>query len=231
MRWEIRTNGLDERRSGLSTEKVRDYLSRGLFSPEDWARPSPEAPWRQIATIDEFEDVAANRSRRRFRPKLESHGIDMTPMIDVTFLLLIFFMITATFHMQKGLDFPPDKTEDTSDMDANLPGVSDFGDHIVVEITEQDRYLIRQAASAGSAGADAWATISTDDVAEAIRTEAGASKRNKLLIISHELASHEAVVAVIDASALAGITSMALADITTKPLRRSRANAPIIRRN
>ncbi len=32
--------------------------------------------------------------------------LDMTPMVDVTFLLLIFFMVTAAFTMQKSFQVP-----------------------------------------------------------------------------------------------------------------------------
>lgn len=34
-------------------------------------------------------------------------GIDMTPMIDVTFLLLIFFMVTNTLISQSNIELPP----------------------------------------------------------------------------------------------------------------------------
>ena len=33
--------------------------------------------------------------------------LDMTPMVDVTFLLLIFFMVTASFTLQKSIAQPP----------------------------------------------------------------------------------------------------------------------------
>lgn len=33
--------------------------------------------------------------------------LDITPMIDVTFLLLIFFMVTSTMEQQKQVDVPP----------------------------------------------------------------------------------------------------------------------------
>jgi biopolymer transport protein ExbD len=39
--------------------------------------------------------------------KVESESIDLTPAVDVTFQLLIFFMITASFSMQKAFDVPP----------------------------------------------------------------------------------------------------------------------------
>ena len=40
--------------------------------------------------------------------------LDMTPMVDVTFLLLIFFMVTASFTLQKSLEQPHAKSEDPS---------------------------------------------------------------------------------------------------------------------
>lgn len=40
--------------------------------------------------------------------------LDMTPMVDVTFLLLIFFMVTASFTLQKSIQQPPSQTEDPS---------------------------------------------------------------------------------------------------------------------
>ncbi len=36
----------------------------------------------------------------------EGAELDMTPMVDVTFLLLIFFMVTAAFTMQKSFEVP-----------------------------------------------------------------------------------------------------------------------------
>lgn len=39
------------------------------------------------------------------RPQVEME-LDITPMIDVTFLLLIFFMVTSTMQAEKDLDVP-----------------------------------------------------------------------------------------------------------------------------
>ncbi|MCA9212141.1 MAG: biopolymer transporter ExbD [Planctomycetales bacterium] len=41
-------------------------------------------------------------------PPAEREGapLDMTPMVDVTFLLLIFFMVTAAFTLQKSFEVP-----------------------------------------------------------------------------------------------------------------------------
>lgn len=40
--------------------------------------------------------------------------MDMTPMVDVTFLLLIFFMVTAAFSLQKSIEVPAPKDNSPS---------------------------------------------------------------------------------------------------------------------
>jgi len=46
--------------------------------------------------------------RKRFK-KPEESAVDMTPMLDIVFIMLIFFIVTATFLDETGLDFtqPP----------------------------------------------------------------------------------------------------------------------------
>ena len=52
-----------------------------------------------------------SQANRLFRGKSSPEKIDMTPMVDVTFLLLIFFMVTASFVMQTALTPPPGPQE------------------------------------------------------------------------------------------------------------------------
>jgi biopolymer transport protein ExbD len=42
--------------------------------------------------------------RRRIRPQDETQ-IDLTPMLDVVFIMLIFFIVTATFVKETGVEF------------------------------------------------------------------------------------------------------------------------------
>lgn len=57
---------------------------------------------------EEDEDLVLGREA----PELDE--MDLTPMVDVTFLLLIFFMITAAFNVQKSMDSPPAASDDAS---------------------------------------------------------------------------------------------------------------------
>ncbi len=42
--------------------------------------------------------------RRRYKRQEEESGIDMTPMLDIVFIMLIFFIVTASFVKESGLD-------------------------------------------------------------------------------------------------------------------------------
>lgn len=53
---------------------------------------------------DEDDDAPILGHRRR---KLDPGDLDITPMIDVTFLLLIFFMVTSTMKEPATADVPP----------------------------------------------------------------------------------------------------------------------------
>jgi len=43
------------------------------------------------------------RSRKKFGD--DDSSVDMTPMLDIVFIMLIFFIVTATFLNETGLDF------------------------------------------------------------------------------------------------------------------------------
>lgn len=51
--------------------------------------------------------------RRRMKRKDEEAEVNITPMLDVVFIMLIFFIVTATFVKEDGLDLiRPDPNED-----------------------------------------------------------------------------------------------------------------------
>ena len=73
--------------------------------------------------------------RLRARDEERESKINLTPMLDVVFIMLIFFIVTATFVKEIGLDVnqPEDDTVQPVDPDKRS---------IVVRITSHDRILI-----------------------------------------------------------------------------------------
>ena len=81
--------------------------------PSRWAAENfvSEAPKKVVVAaapvmvVDDDDDVPY----RSKRTASETGAIDLTPAVDVTFQLLIFVMVTASFSMQKAFDVPPAK--------------------------------------------------------------------------------------------------------------------------
>lgn len=138
------------------------------------------------------------------RKKRTDDELDMTPMVDVTFLLLIFFMVTAAFALQKVLEVPPVSDEE----DVSVTQVEDIEkDSIVVRIDADNVFWI---------GAPKWieeqkAQSSLDmraKVREARQGTSGTAGPSKMVVRAHEEAVYEKLVDAIDAGAAAAINDV-----------------------
>ncbi len=88
-----------------------------------------------IVMSDVDEDAPPPRKKR------DDGELDMTPMVDVTFLLLIFFMVTASFSLQKSIEMPRQQTdapsmntqpEETKELDMVTVQINEFGSFLVL---------------------------------------------------------------------------------------------------
>lgn len=73
----------------------------------------------------------------------------MTPMVDVVFLLLIFFMVTAAFSYQKTIQVPPPDTTDSVAQTRTLEEIEEEDDFIIVRI-ERDNTIWVEGSEAPS---------------------------------------------------------------------------------
>ncbi|QDT43185.1 biopolymer transport protein ExbD [Gimesia alba] len=128
--------------------------------------------------------------------------MDLTPMVDVTFLLLIFFMITASFSLQKSIQVPP-PNPDEDGVSQSLQTLDDFREEsIIVEIDNNNGIYV-----------DDTKLANPSEIVQAIldrRDQAGKPKR-ELVLSAHKAARHETVVAVVDAANEVGMQKIRLA--------------------
>ncbi|MCU0707328.1 MAG: biopolymer transporter ExbD [Pirellula sp.] len=137
--------------------------------------------------------------------ELPKDDMDMTPMVDVTFLLLIFFMITASFSSEKVFEKPPPMSETPSTKPPDNP--PEVYDSVRVQIDEFNAYTIifptgdeREASSKQDllmALGDAKSEVSTGKEDEIL----------KLIVEAHEECIHAAIVAALDAGREKGFSS------------------------
>ena len=135
----------------------------------------------------------------RYRVRQQAE-MDMTPMVDVTFLLLIFFMVTASFAMQKSLEFPsPDRKDDTA-QNRTIEDIENRDDYIIVRIDGDNVYHVDDR--------ETWSRQELLSILREIKnTDSGSfGAPLNLLIIAANTAKHETVVSAIDVGNAAGIT-------------------------
>jgi biopolymer transport protein ExbD len=149
----------------------------------------------QFLTTDEME---ATRPRHAVDDEM-----DLTPMVDVTFLLLIFFMITAAFAVQKAINVPPMNENEA----AQAQTVDELErDSIVVRVDADNIYWI-----AAPGWTDERQAVSQNEMRSQIReARAGGRGPTKLLVQAHGSARHESVVAALDAGSGAGMEEIRL---------------------
>jgi len=134
--WQVRRAKGRRIYTGLSRGQVERALRSGKLTPEDLALPPGQDRWMQVtvALVHTGEEVPAaatpistsatraesiadwapmEKEGRLIKPEVEDEDpadIDMTPMIDVTTLLLIFFLVGGVFMLQASIDLPKAKS-------------------------------------------------------------------------------------------------------------------------
>ena len=123
---------------------------------------------------------------------IEEFVLNLTPMIDVVFLLLIFFMVTTTF-----LD--PER-----EIEVDLPVAESGGepketpDEIVLTVVEDGTVYH---------GGDA---LTAEAMLELLRRTAQHDPATPVTIRGHRRTRHESVVKVMDACGIAGLVNLAV---------------------
>jgi biopolymer transport protein ExbD len=128
------------------------------------------------------------------RRTLEDPAINLTPLIDVVFLLLIFFMVTTTF------------TRDTR-LSVNLPEADansseTLVDQIEVTVSESGRY---------SVNGDVLSNSQASTLSEAILQRAQRDRSRPVLLVADAEASRQSVVTAMDAIGQAGFSRLSIA--------------------
>jgi biopolymer transport protein ExbD len=123
--------------------------------------------------------------------------LDMTPMVDVTFLLLIFFMVTASFTLQKSIQQPPASTDEPS---LNNPVEEDLEkDYVEVLIDQNNTYYVT------SRDEEEVEAPSERDMRSRVKDAREIAGATRLIIRAHLESKHSKVVTAYDAGVSAGL--------------------------
>ena len=136
----------------------------------------------------------------RSRGESEHDELDMTPMVDVTFLLLIFFMVTAAFSLQKSIEVPPPDQQQSATQARTVEELED--DYVIVEIRSDNSIFFPDGSEAPS---EQQVLVKLREGREDPASPAG------LLVLADGDCRHETVVLVLDAGNAVGMEPIRLA--------------------
>jgi len=122
----------------------------------------------------------------------EEASIDLTPMLDVVFIMLIFFIVTASFIKEAGLDVnrPDAPVTESQPEDANILVVVDANNDIFIDRRHIDPRAVR-------------ANI------ERLHAE---NPNGSVVIQPSPRSANKMLVTIMDASRQAGVYSISIAD-------------------
>lgn len=133
------------------------------------------------------------RFARRVRPEVE---VNLTPLIDVVFLLLIFFMVSTTFTKESRLSIDlPESSGDPARALAN---------QIEVSITRSGDFAINEVALLNN---------DIETIKTGIRQVSGGDNTIPMIITADGATPHQAVITAMDAAGQLGFVQLS---ITTK---------------
>ncbi len=120
----------------------------------------------------------------------EENEINLTPMLDVVFIMLIFFIVTATFIKEAGIQVerPDTRTADKQEDAAILIAISP-NNEIWIDRQERDPRAVR-------------------GIIERLHAE---NPKGSIVIQADEGSTHETLVIVMEAAKAAGVTNVAIA--------------------
>ena len=127
------------------------------------------------------------------RQKIDDVQINLTPLIDVVFLLLIFFMVSTTFNQSTEL------TIDLPTATSNAPS-SDTAKNVELVITADGQYVIN---------GQTLINERVGTLVQGLKEVTKGDNSRPLIITADAKASYDMVLRVYDAAAKLGITKLA----------------------
>lgn len=130
---------------------------------------------------------------RRFRHSTSSEAtesIDISPLIDIVFLLLIFFIVTTVFVKETGVEISVPRAASSADLDRQA---------ILIAVTAESRVW------------QGGREIGQDGVRAVVAALLEETPGTPVIIRADEATPTQATVSVIDSAKLAGATSVSLA--------------------
>ena len=150
----------------------------------------PEGPSFPISyAVDPLDDEEDEDALVMGRMERKSDELDLIPMVDCVFLLLVFYMITASYVMQKTIEMGKPAADKKGALAAVQAADDSTQSSIIVQIDAQNRVSV-----------DDVPLASVATLPDILRAKMNGDQKNDLVIEADPRAFHETIVAVVDAA-------------------------------
>jgi biopolymer transport protein ExbD len=217
--WSARTNQSRRTYRGITFDQLRALVLDGELAENDWVQREGDVAWTELGAVPELADALPAFTFRRDRATQDiEEDMDMTPMIDVVFQLLLFFMLISTFQVQKAIGFPdPGDTKEAK----NVPTLGQLGrDRVLVAINAQNQIELLHYDGQGKESRRE--PIKREDLTDRFSQIAKNERKTAVLIQADDKAQHDSVIAVIDAAYQANMEDIRIAE----PVETGKADKP-----
>jgi biopolymer transport protein ExbD len=127
-------------------------------------------------------------------------------MVDVTFLLLIFFMVTAAFNLQKSLEVPPPDKQESATQARTIEEIEMDDDYVIIRIERDNTVWVNDS----EAPSPQEVLVKLREAREGSPGSDSAGPTS-LLVLADGEAKHETVVMALDAGNAVGMENVRLA--------------------
>ena len=213
MNWSARSTATRQTYRNLSLDQLRGLILDGELGEADWVRQEGADTWLEIGVVPELADrLPAFTFRRAAGLRGAEEDMDMTPMIDVVFQLLLFFMIISTFQVQKTIGFPQ---SDATEQAEQAPTWGQIGrDHVIVAIGAENQIELLHYNEQNQLARRE--PVLKENLVSRFKQIAREELKTSVIIDGDDQAFHETIVTVIDAASLANMQEIRIAQPVEK---------------
>ena len=197
MTWKVRHEGSPQPVE-TTFEQLVQQLADGRWEPTDEVMGPEDVEWVAIENHPALEEIAAELEAPPAKHYDDETRLDMTALIDVTLVLLVFFILTTTVAaMQNRMEAP---TADKNKPGARVVKKEDVAKtmiHVKVKV-ENGEPVIRVEDE----------VVPLERLMSRLKALVGSTRKSKLLLEHDDEVTQDIVVKVIDAAKGARVTSV-----------------------
>src|SRR5262245_51194879 len=201
--WNIRHEGSPRSIEGLTLQQVLEGLQDGRWEATDEVMGPHDRDWITIENHPELAEVAAELEPPPPRVYDDETRLDMNALIDVTLVLLIFFILTTTYaSLQKIIDAASATAERPGDKIRQVDS-----DEVEESMIKVEARTVEKDGMARTVLKVQGKEVAPEDLQTELRKHVGGQRR-KVLLDHDPKVPHGVIVAIQDDARSAGVSDV-----------------------